>query len=315
MTVSVMITTRDRRDVLAATCKRLSAMAPAPDEVLICTDGCTDGTADLIRTEFPNLLLLENPQPVGSVGSRDLLLRAATGEIVVSLDDDSYPLTEDFFARLPDIFLRHPEAAVICFPELREGGTFADNSQTASSSGCYVATYANCAAAMRRQFYLETSGFPRFFVHAYEEPDYALQCYAAGGAIWFEPSLIIRHHRSAVGRSDLRTHQHHSRNELWSVWMRCPWPWLPIVSAFRVARQFQHACTQGPAWIVREPQWWYEALCGVGHCLRARNAIEWRAYLGWMRLMRRPQMEISHVRFVKSGSSPSMSAVVQRNLP
>ena len=46
--------------------------------------------------------------------------------------------------------------------------------------GRYVAAYANCGAAMRRDVYLQLAGFPTFFGHMYEEPDYALQCYASG---------------------------------------------------------------------------------------------------------------------------------------
>lgn len=292
MTISVMITTRNRRDDLAETCRRLSRTTPRPDEVLICADGCTDGTAELIRHDFPDFILFNNAAPAGSVGSRDRLLRAASGEIVVSLDDDSYPVDDDFFAQLPGIFKRHPEAAVVCFPELRDGGSFADKSQSDSSAGHYVAAYANCAAAMRRSSYLATSGFPPFFVHMYEEPDYALQSYAAGQAVWFEPTLVIHHRQSAVGRSHLKRHHQHSRNELWSVWMRCPWPWLPIVSAFRIVRQLQHACSQGATWAVREPQWWYETLCGIPACIRQRKPIAWPVYYGWMKLMRKPQFSV-----------------------
>ena len=54
---------------------------------------------------------------------------------------------------------------------------------------------------MRRDVYLKLAGFPKFFrPHGYEEPDYALQCYAAGFAVWFEPNLAVRHHMSSVNR-------------------------------------------------------------------------------------------------------------------
>ena len=235
MKFSVMITTRDRRSDLRRTCVRISSLHPPPEEVLICADGCSDGTAAMVREEFPGFTLLENKVVLGSVASRDRLLRTATGDVVVSLDDDSYPLAEDFFYRLPDLFSGHPEAAVISFRELREGGVF---SSEEGLPGHYVPAYANCAAAMRREFYLEQPGFPAFFFHAYEEPDYALQCHAAGHAVWFEPSLVIRHHRSPVGRLPILQHHQNSRNELWSVWMRCPWPWVPLVRHFASGDSF-----------------------------------------------------------------------------
>ncbi len=178
MKFSVMITTRNRCADLRRTCERISLLKPPPDQVLICADGSSDETSNMIRREFPNFLLIENESSLGSVASRDRLLRAATGDIVLSLDDDSYPLARDFFSRLGDILAAHPEAAVVSFPELRDDARFSDNSKTNESAGHYVSAYANCAAAMRREFYLQQRGFPSFFVHMYEEPDYA--CDAPG---------------------------------------------------------------------------------------------------------------------------------------
>jgi GT2 family glycosyltransferase len=151
-----------------------------------------------------------------------------------------------------------------------------------------VGAYANCAAAMRRQVYLTTPGFLPFFQHMYEEPDYGLQCYAAGYAVWFEPSVEIVHARSAMNRPVIRRHHLNARNELWSVWLRCPWPWLPVVAAYRAARQLVHAFFQGPQWVIREPWWWWEAFKGIGVCRERRRAIPWRTYYGWMRLARHP---------------------------
>ncbi|HYF37470.1 MAG TPA: glycosyltransferase [Prosthecobacter sp.] len=282
-----MITTRNRCADLQRTLGVLAKMNPAADEVLITADGCVDDTVEMVRKLFPLCRLWVNDVSVGSIPSRDRMLREAVGDLVVSLDDDSYPLEGDFFARLAELFARHPEAGVVTFPELRDDGVYESAAKTPASAGHFVAAFANCAAAMRRETYLQTGGYPLFFSHAYEEPDFALQCYQHGSAVWFEPDLTIRHHLSARNRSGLRTHQLNARNELWSVWLRCPWPWLPVVSAFRVWRQFRYACTEGWSWVIREPLWWWRALCGAGKCLRQRRPAEWPLYLGWMRLARR----------------------------
>jgi hypothetical protein len=78
---------------------------------------------------------------------------------------------------------------------------------------------------------------------------------------------------------------------LWSVWMRCPWPWLPVVSLFRIWRQFRYACTEGLGWAIQEPAWWFDALAGVLRCKQNRGAIPWSVYYKWMRLAKRPQFE------------------------
>src|SRR5437667_2045389 len=286
MKISVIITTRNRSNELRWTLNRLFALEPPPDEILICADGCTDGTAEMVEEQFPSCVLLENDSSRGSVSSRDRLLRATTGEIVASLDDDSFPQDRDCIARLKDLFMKHPDAAVISFPEIRNQGECADPSKSPLSPPHLVSAYAHCAAALRRHVYWQSHGFPEFFGHMYEEPDYALQCYALGYVVRFEPSLTIRHHEAQVHRDPIRRHHLNARNELWSVFIRCPFPYVFPVALFRMWRQFRYAYSEGLSWIVREPLWWWSSLRGVANCLRNRSPVPWRIYYGWMKLAR-----------------------------
>ena len=154
-----MITTRNRREELRRTLGKLLELQPAADEILICADGCTDKTSEMVRQDFPSCILLENDSARGSVFSRDRLLRTASGDIVLSLDDDSYPLDRDFFARLDLVFEQQAGAAVITFPEIRDGGASADPTKLPSSPAHLVSAYPNCAAAMRRETYLRLGGY------------------------------------------------------------------------------------------------------------------------------------------------------------
>jgi GT2 family glycosyltransferase len=288
---SVMITTRNRSADLARTLGVLASMEYRPDEILVTADGCQDDTVEMMRQDFPNCQVIINDAPMGSVASRDRMIREARNEIIVSLDDDSYPMNPSFFYELSSVFTEHPAAAVVTFSELRDGGVYSTDMRTPITKGHYVSAYPNCAAAMRRSVYLLQPGFPKFFQHMYEETDYAQQCYADGFSVWFEPSLTIRHHVSAKNRGWMHRHHLNARNELWSVWMRCPWPWLPIVSLYRVGRQFRYACTEGIRWAAQEPRWWLSALKGLPQCLKNRCAIPWSVYYSWMRLARHPRFD------------------------
>lgn len=297
MKISVMITSRNRREDLHRTLLQLEGMVPPPDEIWVTDDGSSDGTAAMVEKEHPGCLLRVNTEGMGSVASRDWMVRQAQGELVVSLDDDSYPVDETFFGKLPMLMEEHPEAAVICFPELCDGG-FLHAEDPLYFQGHYVPSYPNCAAVMRRDVYLKSGGFPEFFVHCYEEPDFSAQCAGLGYATWFEPSLVVRHHYSPANRDWLRIHHLLARNELWSVLLRCPWPWLPLVAAFRIFRQFTFAASKGPGWILREPVWWFWALKGLGGCFRERRPVDWPRYLGWMKLARIPLFSIAEWRAV-----------------
>ncbi len=77
MTVSVMVTTKSRATDLKRTCRILRQLDPSPLELLITADGCTDGTVEFVRSALPEAKLIVNDPPVGSVASRDRMMREA----------------------------------------------------------------------------------------------------------------------------------------------------------------------------------------------------------------------------------------------
>ena len=91
MTVSVMVTTKNRVTDLKRTCRILRQLEPSPLELLITADGCTDGTVEFVESALPEAKLIVNNPPVGSVASRDRMMREARGDLILALDDDSYP--------------------------------------------------------------------------------------------------------------------------------------------------------------------------------------------------------------------------------
>jgi GT2 family glycosyltransferase len=151
-----------------------------------------------------------------------------------------------------------------------------------------VGSYANSGAAIRRSVFEQLGGYPGFFFHAYEEPDFALRCVAAGWEVRHETSIHIRHHFTGTQRNEMRTHQRHARNELWSVLLRCPAPQFLGVALFRIVRQFGYAWKRGVDWAIREPAWWFAAFGGFARCLSERQPLPWDKYRAWMELVRTP---------------------------
>ena len=198
MTVSVIITTRNRATDLQRTCDVVMRLRPAPNEVLVTADGCTDGTLDMVADKFPEITLIANQPGIGSVASRDRMMRQARGDLVLALDDDSYPEQLDCIARIVPLFEQRPKLAVLHFPQHTDEypETLA---QTDFGSEHLTRSFANSGAVLRRSTYLQLPGFESRFFHMYEEPDYALQCVAAGYDVLFSPVITIRHHYSGPG--------------------------------------------------------------------------------------------------------------------
>lgn len=283
--VAICITTHNRRVELERTLARLATLTPQPEELLIVADGCTDGTADWLRQTHPRARIFEHTPGLGSVPSRNRMARATHCELLLSLDDDSYPMESDAIARIRLLFQNNPQLAIAEFPQKTDERT-ESLTQTDFGTAHYIGSYANSGAALRREVLISLGGYADAFHHAYEEPDFALRCCCAGWEARFEPVLHIRHHFTSAQRNERRTHQRHARNECWSILLRCPFPWLLPVAAFRALRQFLYAWKRG--WSLHEPQWWFAALRGIPACIRDRDPLPWHSYRAWMHLIRAP---------------------------
>jgi GT2 family glycosyltransferase len=283
MTVSVIITTRDRVTDLQRTCNVVMRLQPAPNEVFVTADGCSDGTVDMIANKFPEITLIVNQQGIGSVASRDRMIRQARGDLILALDDDSYPEQFDCITRIVPFFEQRTKLAVLHFPQHTD--EYAETlAQTNFGSEHPTRSFANSGAVLRRSTYLQLPGFESRFFHMYEEPDYALQCVAAGYDVLFSPVITIRHHYSCERRDEISIHHRHARNELWSAVMRCPFPFAMGIAGWRVFSQFRYACKRGWSWVIREPNWWRHALGGIPYCVRKRRPVSWRGYKRWLQL-------------------------------
>jgi GT2 family glycosyltransferase len=278
-----MITTRDRAVDLLRTCEMLRRLVPAPLEILITADGCSDDTVAVVKTELPEAKLLVNKIGIGSVASRDRMMREASGDLVLALDDDSYPEQTDCLSRVVLLFKQNLRLAVVHFPQ-RTDEYPETLTEIDFGPSRLTRSFANSGAVLRRSVYLQLPGFEPSFFHMYEEPDYALQCVAAGYEVLLTPLITIRHHFSGATRNEMRNHHRHSRNELWSVLLRCPFPQCIFMAGYRVFSQFRYACKRGPQWVIQEPVWWWQAVAGVPYCLKKRSPISWKRYKAWLQI-------------------------------
>lgn len=86
-TVSVVIPTYDRAELVVRALHSVLAQTRPPDEVIVVDDGSTDDTVERIRAQFPTVRLLAQPNR-GVSAARNTGIRAATGEWIALLDSD-----------------------------------------------------------------------------------------------------------------------------------------------------------------------------------------------------------------------------------
>src|SRR6188768_1936680 len=92
VTVSVVIPTRNRLAWLVRCLESVRSQRLTPAETIVVDDGSTDGTADMVRVQYPTVHLFQ-AGGVGPAGARNLGIDQATSQYVAFLDSDDlwYP--------------------------------------------------------------------------------------------------------------------------------------------------------------------------------------------------------------------------------
>ncbi len=242
--LSVVIPTCRRIDALRTTLVRLGACVPAPAEVIIHVDAGDDVTAAMLAAEFPQVRCLTAERPQGPGGARNLLIREARYGIVVSLDDDSYPMERDFFARVPSGFDTHPRVGVLAMTIVHDGETAPPLEARAEE----VADFIGCGCAYRRAAFLETSGYvPLHPAYGMEEADLALQLIDRGWQIAHRHDLRVRHVTDRSHQTSPKIVAAHIRNTALLAFLRYPVR-LTGLGLVQVANRVLYSTLRGHLW-------------------------------------------------------------------
>jgi len=117
--ISVIIPSRNGKDLLAAQLPGILRDLPAAAEVIVVDNGSDDSTAAWLATAWPNILLEVSPQPLGFARAINRGLARARFARVCLLNNDML-LESGFFAALDAAFAKTPDlfcaTAQIRFP-------------------------------------------------------------------------------------------------------------------------------------------------------------------------------------------------------
>ncbi len=87
--ISIVIVTWNVRELLRANLARLQSLhCPYTTEIFVVDNNSHDGTAFMVRNEFPNVHLITNNWDAGFAGPNNQALRLATGKVLILLNPD-----------------------------------------------------------------------------------------------------------------------------------------------------------------------------------------------------------------------------------
>jgi glycosyltransferase involved in cell wall biosynthesis len=278
MNASIVITSKDRKEDLRRALHSTIAQNGQP-EIIVIDDGSTDGTAEMVRSEFPEVKLERYEESKGLVVRRNEAARLALGDVIFSIDDDAIFSTSHVVEQTLLEF-DSPEIGAVAIPyiELRNENRILQ--RCPSDDKIWIApTFIGTAHALRRDLFLQLGGYREFLFHQGEEPDYCIRLLDTGYVVRLGHADLIEHHQSP--KRDLRRMDFYGcRNAILFAWQNVPMPYLPV---YLMATTFN--CLR---WTFAPRRFWIRLrgiLAGYGDCLRTSRApVTTPTYRKWRKL-------------------------------
>ena len=113
MDISVIIVSWNTRDILRDCLASVYAQTTGAEyEAIVVDNASSDGSAAMVKAEFPQVILIENTENKGFAAANNQGIQIAKGRYVLLLNSDTVVLD----CAIPKTFVfaeKHPEAAVI----------------------------------------------------------------------------------------------------------------------------------------------------------------------------------------------------------
>jgi len=184
--ISVVIVSYKVPELLRACLASLQREVVGPSyEIIVVENASGDGTAEIVRDEFPAARLIALEQNIGFAAGSNLGARSATGEYVLLLNPDT-ELVGDTLAALLRYARAHPEAGLVGGRTLSPGGDLDPGSCWGAQSLWSLVCFASgLSTAFRRSQLFNPESLPGWERDSAREVDIVTGCLClARRTIW-----------------------------------------------------------------------------------------------------------------------------------
>ena len=242
-----------------------------PDiEVIVVDNNSADGSQAFIRSEFPEVRLIELSENRGFTGACNAGFEAATSEFVALLNNDT-EVDRAWAAEIVNAFNEHPEVGIVASKMLlfdqrdrfHTAGDFFTTDGRAGNRGAweinrgqyeraeYVFSACGGAAVYRQSMLDQIGTLDDDFFFLLEDVDLAWRAQLAGYKVWYAPTAIVYHHLSATGGGATASY-YDGRNGIWLIFKNMPDDLLRKYAGLILTRQASLAWDALKAWRGRE---------------------------------------------------------------
>lgn len=230
-----------------------------PFETILVDDGSTDRSIELVNTRYPEVRIVQHPRTLGVATAFNSGLRAATGEALVLLNNDTEAETTWLDALIRTLEER-PDSSfaaskLLLFDRrsvLHSAGDYYGRDGMPGNRGVWqkdegqydalIETFGPCgaAAAYRRSLFEQVGTFDETLGSYLEDVDLSFRARLLGHRCRFVPTARVYHRLSATGGG--RTSSYYvGRNAIWVAVQNLPSRLLRAYLPRIVARQMDIA--------------------------------------------------------------------------
>lgn len=227
--VTVVVITRNRRAELLATLADMTSLCDAAP-IMVVDNGSTDGTAEAVAAEHPDVTLLPASRNLGACG-RNLAVARCDTPYVAFCDDDTR-WQPGALTRGADLLDRYPALASVtgrCLvaPELTEDPIVPELRDSPVPGPDWLPGPALLGilaglTMVRVGAFNDAGGFHERIWLGGEEELFALDLASRGWWMCWDEHIVVHHHASRARDSRPRR-MLGIRNTLWTSWLRRPW--------------------------------------------------------------------------------------------
>lgn len=287
--VSVVSISHNRRARVANLLTALRRQTYPSFEVIVVDNASSDGTSSFIRSEFPEVRLIESPENLANY-SYNLGVHAAKGKYILMMDDDGLPARRDWIARMVACFETNPRlGAVACTVRMQDTGRLAQDSpqfapEGDADSGYLSPAYNGTGAGLRAAAIQEVGAlYPEHFFISCVELHLCTRLLEAGWEVRLFPNLEVWHCRPS-GSSYHPTNYYGLRNYFWYVLEFYPWPYV-FTEILHEFGRCTKATLQGQVPFTRFLQAMKDTCLGANKAVTQRRPISLKTlkHLRWTR--------------------------------
>jgi len=217
--VSIVIPHWNNVDVLSECLESISNTDFENFETIVVDNASTDNSVASVRSNYPNVKLIENDKNYGYAGGCNIGAEAASGDFLIFLNNDTVQEkdwisnliktinSDDKIAAVQPKILNYYDRNVFdyaggsgghmdiyCFPFAR-GRIFSfqenDEGQYNNKEKCFWSS--GTCFMVRRELFQKAGGFDESFFAHMEEIDMCWRLYAMGFEVWVEPDSVVYH--------------------------------------------------------------------------------------------------------------------------